>query len=547
MQLRHFFIAFFAAEIALAGANLYIGVLLEHIQDGLEQEQASYFQTYKLADELRASSEYLTRFARKFTVTKDESLVKYYQQILDIRDGKLAAPAGYNSVYWDLVTGKLIAEPALSSRGAQSLEDRLLQTGITAREFNLLKDAKIRSDKLAELELRAMHAAKGEFEDGEGKYTRKGAPDQATAIRLLNDENYSKGKAAIMKPVADFLDAVDTRHKLTLETLNGRSDQLVRANTVVAVLFVLSIIAAAAVLLFRFLRRGARLMAAVEAIGEGALTRKTGVTGSDEIGRLGGAIDTMADRLHAAFTRLEDKVRTVEETSSELQQERDRSDKLLRNILPAVIAARLQNGEEMIAETYPEVTVLFADIVGFTGLAAKLGPYETVRMLNDIFGRFDELVESYQLEKIKTIGDCYMVVGGVPDRTPLHCQRIAQFALEAIKTVDAYSKTFPMPLQIRIGVHTGTVVAGVVGKRKFSYDLWGEVVNMASRYQSTGQPNKIHVSDAVHLRLADDFAFEDAGHVELKGHGAEHSWFLIGERAASAEVIELRKRRAMSD
>ncbi len=531
----------------LGCANLYIGVLLEQVQDDLEKEQGRYFQTYKLAEELRSSSEYLTRFARKYVVTKDESRLKYYQDILDIRNGKLAAPADYNSVYWDLVTGKLIPEPALSPRGAQSLEDRLLQSGITTREFNLLKEAKIRSDNLAGLELRAMHAAKGEFQDNEGNYTRKGAPDQATAIRILNDESYSRAKAAIMKPVADFLEAVDTRHKATLAALNARSDELVRANTIIAVLFFVLIIAAIAVLLWGFVRRGAKLMAAVQLIGEGALTQKTGVSGSDEIGRLGEAIDTMADRLHMAFHRLEEKVKKVEETSSELQEERDRSEKLLRNILPAVIAERLQSGEEMIADTYPEVTVLFADIVGFTTLAAKLGPYETVRMLNDIFGRFDELVECHQLEKIKTIGDCYMVVGGVPDRTPLHCQRIAQFALEAIRTIETYSKSFPMPLQIRIGVHTGTVVAGVVGKRKFSYDLWGEVVNMASRYQSTGQPNKIHVSDAVHLRLADDFSFADAGVVELKGHGAEHSWFLTGERAASAEVIELRQRRAGSE
>ncbi|RTL80390.1 MAG: HAMP domain-containing protein [Hyphomicrobiales bacterium] len=547
MRLRHFFILFFTLAIALAGANLYIGVLLEEVQNELEAEQARYFQTYKLAEELRASSEYLTRFARKFVVTKDASRLQYYQDILDIRDGKVAAPPDYSSVYWDLVTGNLIPEPKLSARGAQSLEDRLLQTGITAREFNLLKEAKIRSDKLAGLELRAMHAARGEFQDDEGNYTRRGAPDQATAIRILNDENYSKAKAGIMKPVADFMGAVDSRHKTTLSALNARSDELVRANTIVAVLFVVSIVVAIAVLVFHFMRRGAKLMAAVEMIGGGALTQKAGVSGSDEIGMLGDAIDMMAERLHMAFGRLEEKVRKVEEASSELQQERDRSDKLLRNILPAVIAERLQNGEEMIADTYPEVTVLFADIVGFTSVAAKLGPYETVRMLNDIFGRFDELVESYHLEKIKTIGDCYMVVGGVPDRTPLHCQRIAQFALDAIKTIDAYSKNFPMPLEIRIGVHTGTVVAGVVGKRKFSYDLWGEVVNMASRYQSTGQPNKIHVSDAVHLRLADDFAFEDAGVVELKGHGAEHCWFLTGEKAASAEVIELRQRRAGSE
>jgi adenylate cyclase len=131
------------------------------------------------------------------------------------------------------------------------------------------------------------------------------------------------------------------------------------------------------------------------------------------------------DSLRSAFESLREQVKKLEEMSNDLQQELDRSEKLLKNILPAIIAERLRNGEEMIAETFPEVTVLFADIVGFTGISARLGAYKTVRMLNDIFGRFDELADKYKLEKIKTIGDCYMVVGGVPDRTPLHCQRIA--------------------------------------------------------------------------------------------------------------------------
>ncbi len=544
MRLSHFFIVFFTAALALAGANFYIGVLLERVQDDLEREQSSYFQAYKLADELRASSEYLTRFARKFVVAKDEAARRIYEQILDIRDGRLAPPANFSSVYWDLVVGRLVPDTPLSPVGAQSLGERLLQTGITTREFSLLGEAKTRSDQLAQIELRAMHAASGEFEDEAGNYTRKGAPDQATAIRILHDEAYSRAKASIMQPLANFVEAVDVRHKSLLAGLNQRSDTLVRANTVVAVLFLLEIVLAAAVLFFGFMRRGARLMAAVEAIGAGDLAQQTGMSGRDEIGRLAQAVDSMATNLRGAFGRLEEKVRTVEETSADLQRERDRADRLLHNILPAVIAERLQNGEEMIAETYQEVSVLFADIVGFTPLSAKLGPYETVRMLNDIFGRFDELVESCGLEKIKTIGDCYMVVGGVPDRTPLHCQRVATFALEAVKVIEAYAQTFPLSLQIRIGVHTGTVVAGVVGKRKFSYDLWGDVVNIASRYQSTGRPGGIHVSEAVRARLADDFVFEEAGGVDLKGHGVVQSWYLRGERPASAEVVALRERRA---
>ncbi|MGJ0506971.1 MAG: adenylate/guanylate cyclase domain-containing protein [Methylocystis sp.] len=547
MQLRHFSIVFFTTALLLAGASLSIGMLLEGVQDDIESQQAQFLESYKLADELRASSEYLTRFSRSVVVTGDPRESRFYKDILDIRNGVLAPPPGYNSVYWDLVAAKILPEPALTRQGAASLEERLLKTGITAREFNFLEDAKNRSDRLSQLELRAMHAAMGEFDDGSGAYAKKGAPNRELAIRLLNDESYRKAKGDIMQPIAAFMQAIDSREKAALAALNERSDRLVRVNTVMGALFLLSIVAAAAILFVQFARRGARLMTAVHRIGAGDLDTTTGLSGPDEIGRLGAAMDDMADRLRSAFSRLEEKVRAVEEASHELAKERDRSEKLLRNILPAVIAERLRNGEEMIAETYPEVTVLFADIVGFTGIAARLGPYETVRMLNDVFGRFDELAEKYRLEKIKTIGDCYMVVAGVPDRTPLHCQRIAHFALEAIEAMRSYSESFPIPLQIRIGVHTGTVVAGVVGKRKFSYDLWGEVVNLANRYESTGHANRIHVSDSVRLRLADDFEFESGGVVDLKGMGRAPSWFLAGEKAASAEVIELRERRARAE
>lgn len=160
-------------------------------------------------------------------------------------------------------------------------------------------------------------------------------------------------------------------------------------------------------------------------------------------------------------------------------------------------------------------------------------------MLNDIFGRFDDLVTEYKLEKIKTIGDCYMVVGGVPNRSPTHCQQVADFALAALESLNEYAADFTQPLRIRIGMHTGTVVAGIVGRQKFAYDLWGDVVNIASRYELTGAPNRIHVSDSVKVRLADDYEFEDGGEVDFKGKGLMHSWFLVARKQEAGQVIRL--------
>ena len=270
-------------------------------------------------------------------------------------------------------------------------------------------------------------------------------------------------------------------------------------------------------------------------------TLRAPIYGNDEVSMMSKAINAMADNLCFALDKLEEKVVLSEKALSALEAERRRSEKLLHNILPAAIAERLQGGEETIAEIHPEVTVLFSDIVSFTELAAKLGPNETVHLLSEIFGKFDELVEKHSVEKIKTIGDSYMVVGGVPNRDPLHCQHVADFAIEAGKFIEEYSKELRFPLRMRIGMHTGTVAAGIVGKKRFSYDLWGDVVNVASRYESTSMPDKIHISEAVKVRLDDDYLIVDGGAVDLKGKGLAKSYFLMGKKSEMPQVTPFRK------
>ena len=182
------------------------------------------------------------------------------------------------------------------------------------------------------------------------------------------------------------------------------------------------------------------------------------------------------------------------------------------------------------------MSVLFTDLVGFTELSEQVGPRELVGMLNRIFGIFDTLAKEMKLEKIKTIGDAYMVVGGIPERDPLHCQRIAEFAIEGLKQFKEFTKTFDHPLEIRIGIHTGTVVAGVVGIHKFTFDLWGDVVNIASRIESHAKPNTIQVSNAVKVRLVDDFDFADNGELDVKGKGRMKAWDLIGRKPNTEQL-----------
>ncbi len=207
----------------------------------------------------------------------------------------------------------------------------------------------------------------------------------------------------------------------------------------------------------------------------------------------------------------------------ELEMERARSDRLLLNVLPEPIAERLKAGESTIADAADSVTVLFADIVGFTPLASGLSPQEVVGVLNRVFTTLDELCVRHSLEKIKTIGDEYMVVGGLPTPQPDHADLVAAFALDALVAVAA----LPDPLQMRIGMATGPVIAGVIGLSKFSYDLWGDTVNTASRMESHGVPGRIQVNDACREALRATCTFETMGTVEIKGKGPMTTHFLV--------------------
>ena len=213
-----------------------------------------------------------------------------------------------------------------------------------------------------------------------------------------------------------------------------------------------------------------------------------------------------------------------------LAQEHARSENLLLNILPAPISTRLKEDNHSIADGFAEVTVLFADIVGFTELSQKMSPEELVQMLNRIFSAFDDLAERYGIEKIKTIGDCYMVAAGLPERRPDHVEAVARMALEMRDTLARINAESGHALRIRIGLHTGPVVAGVIGKRKFIYDLWGDTVNTASRMESSGIPQEIQVTREVKDRISGAFVIEPRGVIQVKGKGQMETYLLKGPR-----------------
>ncbi len=272
------------------------------------------------------------------------------------------------------------------------------------------------------------------------------------------------------------------------------------------------------------------------------------ISGLDDVDTLvrcieGGADDYLTKPfdpvlLRARITACLDKKRLRDKERELLQQVREaqeKSEALLLNILPRSIAERLKAGESTIVDTLPAVTVLFADLVGFTELSARITGTEMVRLLDELFTTFDLLAQAQGLEKIKTIGDAYMVVGGLPDPRPDHAHAIAELALNMITAVGQQFAGGAFPVRIRIGINSGSVVAGVIGRHKFSYDVWGDTVNTASRMESHGVIGAIQVSAATHQLLEGDYTFTRRELTQVKGKGHLTAWLLTGRRAEPAE------------
>jgi class 3 adenylate cyclase/CheY-like chemotaxis protein len=210
----------------------------------------------------------------------------------------------------------------------------------------------------------------------------------------------------------------------------------------------------------------------------------------------------------------------------QIKIEQEKSDKLLLNILPESIAQRLKNGESLIADDFEDSTVLFADLAGFTKLSSTISATDVVMQLNSIFSLFDGLLIKYSLEKIKTIGDCYMLVGGLPKPDKNHADSVARMALEMLDTIEQINTKTDQSLKVRIGINSGPVAAGVIGREKFIYDLWGDTVNVASRMETFGSNSKIHVSSNTYLQLKDYYNFTKRDKINIPGKGTMQTYFL---------------------
>ena len=221
-----------------------------------------------------------------------------------------------------------------------------------------------------------------------------------------------------------------------------------------------------------------------------------------------------------------------------LRVEQQKAENLLLNILPRSIADRLKAESQPIADQFGSASILFADVVDFTPWSERLTPDEVVGCLDHLFSHFDALAERYELEKIKTIGDCYMVAAGVPEPRADHARALAFMALDMHEAMRAEGEAGPLGLELRIGINSGPVVAGVIGRKRFLYDLWGDAVNTASRMESYGTPGRIQITRATYELLAGDFDCESRGTIAVKGKGEVETWYLVGphtDRASAAD------------
>lgn len=283
------------------------------------------------------------------------------------------------------------------------------------------------------------------------------------------------------------------------------------------VIFLLTI--TTALLMTRLILRPVDALAnAARKISAGDLTAKADWKSSDELGMLCNTFNSMTQ--------------SIREKTDLIEQKNRENEALLLNILPGEIAERLKGGENEIADTFADVTVLFGDLAGFTALSATMSADDVVDMLNGLFSRFDRVANELGIEKIKTIGDCYMAVCGLPKRCPDHAERMVRMALRMLEETREYGKEKGWGLQMRIGLNSGPVVAGVIGTSKFIYDLWGDTVNLASRMESTGIPGEIQVTRSVYESLKGSFQFEGRGMVQVKGKGEIETWLLRRKQRA---------------
>ncbi len=359
----------------------------------------------------------------------------------------------------------------------------------------------------------------------------------AAAITELALRGDPMSQRLLQQTVPQILDAEKHRVETTSATFYSVSTWADRLTTAIFLLSGL-IAAVIAVRLSRHLDRGlSELKTGADLIGSGAFDHHINIRSDDELGDLAATFNNMSAQLRTARYSLTQANEQLASRHQEVQRQREISDALLLNILPAQVADELRTKESVTPKYFEDVTILFTDFVGFSNSTSNLPAEDLVFLLHDHFTAFDNITTRYGLEKLKTIGDSYMCVGGMPVRTPSHPVDTVLAAFEMINAVKERAKS-SSSWGIRIGIHTGPVIAGVVGIKKFAFDIWGESVNLSSRMESSGEENLINISKQTHSRVKDFFACESRGEVMTKDKSRLEMYFVNGIHPSLSGVAE---------
>jgi PAS domain S-box-containing protein len=303
MKIKHILLLFLGVELVLAALTAFLAFRLGGALDEVQSAQERRYQSYLLADELRQSSDDLTRFARTYAVTGNDRFERYFNQVLDIRDGRLSRPDHYQGIYWDLVVADLLPEPGSAEDEIASLENRMTGAGFTEDEFDKLREAQTLSDQLVELEDAAMNAVKGRFQDSSGRFSIEGEPNKELAAELLHGERYHINKANIMQPIRDFQSMVDARTTRALEQVNASVVRLQQGIFLAAAGMLVCLGVMVWTVQQRVIHRSNALVAAAGKIAEGDLSVRSGIAGADELGILGATFDSMVEQLSGTLSQ----------------------------------------------------------------------------------------------------------------------------------------------------------------------------------------------------------------------------------------------------
>jgi|GEM_PF-2943652 len=452
-----FFVFLGSTLVFLLGCLL----LLWSCEKAQQKELQKSIESYSIANEVRQSSEGLTKMVRLYVLTGNKDYVKMYNEILSIRNGTSPRPLDYGEIYWDFVID--INKRPRPYGPAVSLKNLMINHGFSTKELDLLEESQSRSDTLVQMEQEAIHAMQGLYNNGAGVYSIKGEPNPNLARRLVSDNQYREQKAKIMEPLLAFSKAVEQRTAEQTKALSDRALNII----IWSVCFTVFAVVMMLVCLFKSIKS------------------------------------------------LTEMVET--------------NQNLLLNVLPTGIAERFKKGEESIVDEY-NASVLFVRISHF-------GETLSADTMSAVFDALDDLARQYEVEKIQAVGDSQVIVSGIPVMKPDHQILLADFALALKTRIETFNRENRIDLHIRIGMASGTVIAGVVGHKRFVYDLWGDVVTLACALESSGVIGEIQISETTAQELDREFEVEERGVVELSELGPVKTYFLRKRRIEKKSLI----------